>query len=317
MDSRLLNHFVVAAEMGNLTAAARRLNVTQSALSRQIQKLEEQLGVTLLDRNGRRVRISAEGEALRARMNEVLTASRQLQDSANDLRKEANGTLRVGACSQLVERYFPAILGRWREMAPKVDIRVEEGGGLDLNARMLDGDLHLAINASSYAMVDAVEQVKVGRLQINAVGTAAVLGRPGEPIDIGDLCTRPVLALNTRHASRQMFDAACRLGGHNPVIALESASTHTLLWMAASGLGAAIIPAVPRQEAGAVVVRPVTFKGEPLAFDISAMWSRRYPLPSYGRRFVSLLADFILAQEEVAARADNVVPLPRAIPRAR
>ena len=79
MDIRVYSSFVVAADLLNITAAAQRLNLTQSALSRQIMALEAHLGVKLFEKTGRNIRLTADGEALGAKIQTLLAAERDLR----------------------------------------------------------------------------------------------------------------------------------------------------------------------------------------------------------------------------------------------
>ena len=83
MDIRNFAGFAAAAELMNFTLAAKRLNITQSALSRQIRALETYLGVELFEKAGRNVRLTAGGQALFAKVNDVLQADRALRTSAS------------------------------------------------------------------------------------------------------------------------------------------------------------------------------------------------------------------------------------------
>ena len=131
---------------------------------------------------------------------------------------------------------------------------VEDGGGADLNKRLLDGDIQLAVNASTYAEFDAVDSVRLDHLQVQAIGHAAYLRRSSEAIDIAELCDKPLLILNKRHVSREMFDAACRLDGRSPVFAMESSSSHTLISTAAGGIDVAIEPSSARNGSNDIIL---------------------------------------------------------------
>lgn len=91
MDTRSFTGFVMAAELMNITLAAQRLNVTQSALSRQIKRLENHLGVKLFEKSGQNVRLTVKGEVLFARINSVLIADKKLRTLADDLSQEEIG----------------------------------------------------------------------------------------------------------------------------------------------------------------------------------------------------------------------------------
>ncbi len=304
MDIRNYAGFLAVAELLHVTRAARRLNVTQSALSRQIQKLEDALGLKLFEKTGRNVRLTVAGEALHSRINAVLVADRDLRAFAEDLARNQSGMLKVGACSQLIERYLPRFLHDWREANPGIDVRLEDGGGPELADKLRAGDVQLTISATPATPIEMFETVRLGQLAFHAVATTEFLAPDPGPVAIDTLLANPILTLNTRHASREVFDAACRLAGTRPLIVMESASPHTLFAMAEGGNGVAVVPSSARVHNDALVARPIALRGEIIRFDICAMSDSRAPLPVYGRRFVEDLQAHILAEEaaeEIAA----------------
>ncbi|TDE38920.1 LysR family transcriptional regulator [Antarcticimicrobium sediminis] len=302
MDIRIYSGFVTAAELANITLAAQRLNITQSALSRQIRGLEESLGLRLFEKSGRNIRLTAAGEALLSKVNGVLVADRDLRSFADDLARSQSGLLKIGACSQLIERYLPRFLGEWRLANPGIDVRLEDGGGPELAEKLQAGTVNLTISAMPTAALDPFEAVRLGELGFLAVATPDFLPDTRGPIEIADLLEGPILTLNGRHASREVFDAACRLSGMVPRILMESTSPHTLFAMAEGGNGIAVVPSSASLAGRSLVSRPITLRGEPIRFDICAMTDSRAALPSYGRRFIESLRDHILMEENSALR---------------
>jgi len=305
MDIRTYSGFVAAAELQNITLAAQRLNITQSALSRQIRSLEESLGLRLFEKAGRNVRLTAAGEALLSRVNGVLVADRDLRAFAGDLARDQSGLLKIGACSQLIERYLPMFLRDWRGANAGIDVRLEDGGGPELIERLQSGAVHVTISATPSTPIEALETVRLGELAFLAVATPDLLADRDEPIEVSDLLDRPILTLNQRHASREVFDAACRLTGIVPRIVLEGTSPHTLFALAEGGNGIAVVPSSARITAKSLVCRPITLRGEAIRFDICAFWDRRMPLPAYGKRFVEDLKAHIVAEESKLAARDR------------
>jgi len=310
MDIRNYAGFVTAAEMQSVTQAAQHLNITQSALSRQIKTLEQSLGIRLFEKAGRNVRLTSDGEALFTKINGVLIADRALRASADDLAQSESGLLKIGACSQLIERFLPWFLRTWKAANPGIDIRLEDGGGPELAEKLRAGKVHLTISAMPIAPIELFETVRLGKLAFLAVATPEFLDHHGEPIEITRLLDQPILALNKRHASREVFDAACRLMGAVPRVVLESYSPHTLFSMAEGGNGIAIVPSSARLPGTNLISRPITLRGELIEFDICAMWDSRAPLPLFGRRFVEALGAHIDREEaaERALRPDQRVP---------
>nr|WP_319389833.1 LysR family transcriptional regulator [uncultured Cohaesibacter sp.] len=297
MDIRNYTSFVAVAELMNFTKAAERLNVTQSALSRQVKALEDYLGVKLFEKTGRNIRFTPQGEALLAKINNVLVADRELRTFAGDLTGGETGLLKIGACSQLIERYMPTFLKQWTKDNPDIEIRLEDGGGPELASKLVDGAFHLTISAEPSAPIDILESRPLGQLGFLAVGNGEFLGDTQEPIEIEQLLSLPVLTLNTKHVSREVFDAACRVSGVVPRVVLESNSPHTLLAMAIGGNGVAVVPSSTRPREPKLRSRPISLKGEPIRFGICAMWNIRQPLPAYGQRFIDSLGEHIFSEQ--------------------
>ena len=92
---------------------------------------------------------------------------------------------------------------------------------------------------------------------------------------------------------RRNFDAACRLAGVQPAIAYESRTPHTLLAMAESGHGVAILPSVLRIDRYRLSVAAITYRGEPLRERTAITWDRRRPLPRYAEAFCDMLGGYM------------------------
>src|SRR5688572_12728509 len=115
MDLRHLRTFVTVAEQGTVSEASLRLRIAQPALSRQINALEEELGVRLFDRVRRRLVLTGEGEQLLADCCNILSAVGSLSERAQLLRRADSGVLRVAATPQMIDGVFSTFLHRYAE----------------------------------------------------------------------------------------------------------------------------------------------------------------------------------------------------------
>src|SRR5260370_38002533 len=144
-----LRTFVAIADNDGFARAAARLNLTQSAASRQIHALETELGVALFDRVGRRVQLTSEGEDLLRRCRRVLAEVESVAERARTLKTgQTAGVLRVGATPQVIENLLADFLLRYRRRHPDVEVHLIEEGGARLPIRLERGDVHLAIMPS-------------------------------------------------------------------------------------------------------------------------------------------------------------------------
>ena len=140
MDLRQVRTFVTVAEVGTVCKAAERLHVAQPALSRQIANLEDELGLKLFDRVGRRLLLTSEGEHLLNDCRGLLNYARAVGEQAQVLRRGDVGVLRVSASPHLIEGIFPDFLPTLRgalsqRAGPAGGRRGRRGGVRDARAR--------------------------------------------------------------------------------------------------------------------------------------------------------------------------------------
>lgn len=147
MDIHQLRYAVAVAETGSFTAAAEAVNVSQSGVSTQVQKLERELGVALFDRSGRRVVLTADGERMLPAIRASLRALGEIRTTAADLRGLLLGSLRVGTVSGLTwPRLFDA-LGELHSAHPGLEVRLHEDTSEGLVSALRHGELDIAVIA--------------------------------------------------------------------------------------------------------------------------------------------------------------------------
>lgn len=141
-DLDLLRTFWCVRETGGFTAAARRLNSTQSTVSMQIRRLEDQVGTTLFQRLGRQVQATPDGERLAGYAGQLLV----LNDQAwNDLTSaELSGRVRLGIPDDFAF-YLPEVIREFREQYPGVDLQVTCDLSVTLMNRLSEDQLDLAV----------------------------------------------------------------------------------------------------------------------------------------------------------------------------
>ncbi|MHA1523258.1 MAG: LysR substrate-binding domain-containing protein [Alphaproteobacteria bacterium] len=143
LDLDQLRTFSVIAEVGSFTGAAERINKTQSAVSMQMKRLEETVGLGLFVKQGRRNLLTAKGEALLGHANRLL----RLNDEAMQtfISPELSGLVRIGTPDDYAERYLPPILARFSRTHPLVDLEVSCQSSSVLAKSIKNNDLDLAI----------------------------------------------------------------------------------------------------------------------------------------------------------------------------
>lgn len=278
MNLRYLRYFVGVAEDLSFSRAAVRLNISQSALSRQVQLLEQDLGVRLFDRIGRRIALTPAGRDLLDRCYIILRNVESFCSRAEELAGGSTGFLRVGATPQTLESLISRFLPRYREKYPDVEVSLVEDGAASLLQQVETGTVQVAIAARAPGShLHGSVLFPLGVLAVVPSGHP-LMARTA--IDITEIAEEPLLLLRKEFMSRQLFDGACQVAQMRPRIIIESASPHCLLSLAAVDLGVAIVPSTVLLNGMEPHAIPLQQDGKQLGFWMSAVWDpRRYRPP--------------------------------------
>ena len=144
-DLRRLRAFHAVAERRSFSAAALELGYAQSVVSHHVAALEDEFGLTLVDRSRRPVGLTPAGERLRGHAVAVLGAVAEAEDELRALAGLQTGTLRVGAFLTACTSFVPTALARFERDSPGVGVRVEQAETEDAMRRLRAGDLDLAV----------------------------------------------------------------------------------------------------------------------------------------------------------------------------
>jgi LysR family cyn operon transcriptional activator len=301
--------FVAIADVGGFARAAARLNLTQSAASRQIHALEAELGVALFDRVGRRVHLTSGGEDLLRRCRRVLAEADSVGERARALKSgQTEGVLRVGATPQMIENLLADFLLRYRRRHPGVEIRLVEEGGARLPNRLERGDVQLAIMPAGdgdlpghllfpmYLLAVLPEKHRLSRRAV---------------LDVADLADEALLRLGPGFASHVWFEAACHVARIRPRVLLESGAPQTLIALARTGYGIAVVPSPVRILRERVRVVPLVHRGVPIGRWAVVARDPRRSMAQYAEHFVVELVAHVRSTYPGSDLVRRAPPLPR------
>jgi DNA-binding transcriptional LysR family regulator len=142
--------FLVAAEEKNFSQAARRLNMSQSAVSQNIRTMEQVYNVELFQRHGRSVVLSETGEALLPMVREVMRAARLMEDSLQDIKNEIGGDLLIGCSTSAGKYLMPALLSMFQQDYPAVHPRVKVMSRDGVHDRLLNQVIPFGVSSKHF-----------------------------------------------------------------------------------------------------------------------------------------------------------------------
>jgi DNA-binding transcriptional LysR family regulator len=210
MDTRYLQSFVAVVELGSMAEAARHLDLTPAAIAARVKALEEDMGLTLVQRAGRSVRPTAAGLQMLERARTVLREIRDLRAAAGD--GAALGELKLGVFGSALTGVLPPLLKRLYGRYPELSVFVAPGNSVELCRQVTLGALDAAIVVEP--------QFAVGKgcawqalLEEGLVVVARGPGRPIRPPVAGDGTVHPLRPLGARRPARRSLPARPRPGG--------------------------------------------------------------------------------------------------------
>ena len=145
LNLHLVRLFAAVVEHDGFTAASRAVRVSQPAISRAVRDLEAQLGVSLIERTGRGVKLTAAGEALYGHARGVFASERAAEEAMAALRGVERGRLHVGASSNIATYALPAVVGHFVARHPGIDFQLSAVHTRQLCEMLLDYDIDVAI----------------------------------------------------------------------------------------------------------------------------------------------------------------------------
>jgi DNA-binding transcriptional LysR family regulator len=242
MDIRGLQAVLAVAHHRNFTRAAAALGVAQPALSAQVRRLEEDLGLRLFDRTTRRVEPTPAGTLVVGRAEAILSAVEALSRDVATLGVARRGLVRIGA-RVAVNLGLPALLAEFVRAHPDIDITMREAYSsamLDL-LRARELDVAFAILNRELDMTGLQHEVYVEEPYLLIVPPGSELASSRE-VTFQQLADVPLVMHREGTAMRQMVDASFTAVGRTARVVVESNDTGSARELVAEGIGAAIVP---------------------------------------------------------------------------
>lgn len=227
MDLRDLTYFETIAELGHLGRAAEKLNRSQPALTKSIQRLEESFGTRLFQRDGRRIKLTPVGELLKARGKELQQNIAQTQREVRDFASGLVGNIRVGCAATMAEHLLPKLTQALLQRAPDLTFKLVIGQDDLQREALAEGHLDMII----CGLIPESEQLTSFPVFDDEV---VVIANPQHPIFDGalqmrDLCDYRWVLPPIGVSSRKWLDAA--FAAQNlplPVVQIEANSISLL-----------------------------------------------------------------------------------------
>jgi DNA-binding transcriptional LysR family regulator len=203
MNLKRLEYFCQLAVLGNFTRAAHKIGIAQPALTIAIQKLEQEVGLKLINRAEKNALLTAEGEVLYKLASQLLSQAKQLELELEELKDLEQGTIRFGVSAMMGSYYFPKVLVTFKQKYPKIKIHLVDQGTAALEKMLLNGELDLALVRSDSENL----QLRYTELFNEEVVAAMASDHPlasEQNISLAQFCQQPLVLFHEGYFLREV-----------------------------------------------------------------------------------------------------------------
>lgn len=259
MDWQQLKYFQAIAGVQHMTRAAEMLSISQSALSRSIARLEDELGVPLFERRGRSIVLNRYGRLFLKRVNRILNEFNEGKQEIKDLVDSDYGQVTLGFLHTLGSEVIPDLIAAYHHRYPKVDFQLNQNNSYSLLRQLEAGEFDLCLVTPVETKMK-IQWVQLWKEELFAIVPAGHPYAKCKSITLAQLADKPFIFLKKGNALRQITDQLCKEAGIVPKIMFEGEELHTIAGFVAAGLGVALMPEIkdldPDKVAKIKVCRP-------------------------------------------------------------
>ncbi|WEN14818.1 LysR substrate-binding domain-containing protein [Rhodanobacter sp. AS-Z3] len=293
MNLRDLQYLVALAEHRHFGHAANACFVSQPTLSTQIKKLEDELGVPLVERTPRKVLLTEVGRDIAARARSVLNEIEQIRGVARRTLDPESGTVRLGIFPTLGPYLLPHVLPLVRKAFPRLELLLVEEKSETVLRLLHEGKLDAGILALPLHEDSLHHEFLFEEPFLLAVSEAHPLAHKQSQLKLSDLSNQNLLLLEDGHCLRDQALEVCHLAGAGEHSGFRATSLETLRQMVAANVGITLLPvtAVKPPVAAVENLHLIEFKGTPPSRRIAMVWRKSSAMHAFLKRLAEVLRE--------------------------
>ncbi len=269
-EIRQLRYFLEVADAGNFSRAAKRLGVSQPAVSQQMRDLELGLRAVLFQRRGKRISLTTAGvvfqEHARAILHQVEKSLQEVGSEPGELR----GTLRVGIIPYLSLALLPTLLGSFSDQNPGLDLSISEISSTDIETCLEEGKLDVGLGWVTRHSPN-LRYERLGEDEFTVVVADSHPWAKRRVVELAELHRQRIVQLPDTYVMRRMTDEICRNHRIRPRTVADINSIEMILRALAPLNAIALMPRVTLREPGTAKLRAIRLAGESLGLEIGLL----------------------------------------------
>ncbi len=290
MDILHLTYFIEVAKQSSFTKAAKVLHVSQPSISKMVRNLEDELGVTLIDRSSRQIKLTDAGQALYERGLKIVDSLKNVASDLDDLTSGRKGSIRIGIPPMVETSFFAIAIGEFKKKYPNIVIELVEVGSKAVEDMVEDGGLDIGVvmlpvkNKANFSMFAFVKDP----IWLIVHPEHRLAGR--ELVNITDFKDEPIVMFRKDFALHDHIVEKCREHGFMPKVLCESSQWDFMVEIVAAKLGVALLPKVVCEKLGDGVIKALPIAEEISPWHLAVMWKKDTYLSFAAREWLKYAA---------------------------
>ncbi|WP_219836916.1 LysR family transcriptional regulator [Paenibacillus sp. R14(2021)] len=286
MELLQLHYFIAVARLEHMTEAARSLHVTQSSLSKTIQRLEDDLGVPLFDRTGRKLRLNEFGTRFLRRAERALFELEQGKLELSDLSSPDHGTLELGVTSASL---LPVILRKFRNKRPNIHFHVQMLSTQEMVTLLERGEVDFCLSSPPIDKDDiGCQVVYIDPILVAVPKEHRLANRTS--VSLAELKDEWFVGVKVGFGTRDLMDAVCRSVGITPNYVYEGDEPARLIYLVEAGIGIAFIPSTARNYR--VDIKYLEIETHEVVREIALLWHKSRYISRVAQEFREVVLEY-------------------------
>jgi DNA-binding transcriptional LysR family regulator len=291
MNFHHLAVFDAVVRENGIGRAARRLRISQPAVSKQLQALEQAVGAALVDRLPRGVRLTAAGELLAGYATRVMTLAADAERALAELQGLVAGRLTVGASTTIGTYFLPGLLADYRERHPGIELHLEVANTHVIQRSLHERRVDIALTEGFVHLPELRARVFLADELVPIVPVRHPLARGGA-VRLERFCAEPLLMREPGSGTREVIEAALAKRGIEITPLMTLGSTEAIKRSVAAGVGVAFVSSLTvRQELEDRRLATVALRGFRLRRSLHVVQARDRHVSAAVRAFLDLLSE--------------------------
>jgi LysR family transcriptional activator of glutamate synthase operon len=292
MELRQLHYFVSVARKQHVTHAAEELHVAQSAVSRQIHLLEEELELNLFVQKGRNLQLTPVGKLFLNRIEGILADLEHVVQEAHEFLDPNKGEIRIGFPHSLGINLLPTVVACFRKIYPEVKFRLKQGTYNSLIRDVVNGEIDLSFISPFPENHGHVSGELLLTEELFAILPAQHALANEASINLAQLKEEPFVMFSEEYSLRAIVLEACKKAGFVPKFGFEGDETDTIRGLVSAGLGVSLLPDMAITDMGTLQPAKVRLHEPNVTRTVGLIRRKGEKIPPVAENFQSFLITY-------------------------